>query len=577
MKLFIARILPLSLAGAFLAMPAPAAADARITIVNVDGLNEGFNDPTPAAPVGGNPGTTKGQQRLIAFQFAADLWGAALDSNVDIQIQAAFNPLGPNVLGSAGATFSDANFPTAAGFPGGKVDTNYHIALADKRSGLDLLVVETGGAFPPETPEIVATFSSDFDFYLGLDNNHGPKNDLVVVLLHELAHGLGFSSFLSRSGTTVGTTPSNFSDPYLDNTLDASTNTPFPALLGNPAATLAAIQKVDQIVWTGGNVAAAVPTTLLFGRPELDAPTLPAIDGSRYGTAAFGPPIPPNGITGMVVVADDGISAPPTPGPPATPAGTPTDACEPLTPASAAAVAGKIALVDRGLCGFIVKVKNAQLAGAIAVLVADNAPDNPPAGMGGVDPTITIPSARVLRATGDALKAAGPVTVTIGVNAARRAGTDLSDRPQLYASTPIAPGSTLNHWDPIAFRNLLMEPAINPDLTHSLIAPFDTTLAQMHDMGWFTDADLDGEEDETVIVNGCDTRVDNDFIGNGALLADQARVWFAQCEASTSSARAFEDCVDRIAKQAQQDDILTGKQSSHLRQCAETRGKKGTN
>jgi hypothetical protein len=45
------------------------------------------------------------------------------------------------------------------------------------------------------------------------------------------------------------------------------------------------------------------------------------------------------------------------------------------TPASAAAVAGKIALVDRGLCGFIVKLKNAQDAGAAAVLVADNVPD----------------------------------------------------------------------------------------------------------------------------------------------------------------------------------------------------------
>ena len=87
MKMSIARILPLALAGAILAMPAPAAANAHITIVNVDGPNEGFNDPTPAAPVGGNPGTTKGQQRLIAFQFAADLWGAALDSNVDIQIR----------------------------------------------------------------------------------------------------------------------------------------------------------------------------------------------------------------------------------------------------------------------------------------------------------------------------------------------------------------------------------------------------------------------------------------------------------------------------------------------------------
>ena len=157
--------------------------------------------------------------------------------------------------------------------------------------------------------------------------------------------------------------------------------------------------------------------------------------------------------------------------------------------------------------------------------------------------------------------------------AARRAGTDLADRPQLYASTPIAPGSTLNHWDPIAFKNLLMEPAINPDLTHSLIAPFDATLAEMHDMGWFTDADLNGQEDETVIVNGCDTRVENDFIGNGALLADQARVWFAQCKATTSGARAFEECVDRIAKAAHKADILTGKQSSHLRNCAKDRDK----
>ena len=563
MKMSMTRILPLALAGAVLAMPAPAAASAHIAINNVDGPNEGFNDPTPAAPVGGNPGTTKGQQRLIAFQFAADLWGASLDSNIDIQIQASFDALGVNVLGSAGAAFSINNFPAAPGFPGGNANTNYHGALADKRAGIDLAAAEGLGA---GFPEIVARFSSDFDFYLGLDNNHGLQNDLVVVLLHELGHGLGFSSFLSR---TTGNTPDGFTDPYLDNTLDGSTNTPFPTILAATAATplarLDVIRKVDQIVWTGGNVGAAVPTTLLFGRPQLDAPTLPSIDGSRYGTAAFGPPVPATGITNTVVVAQDGV-------------GVSTDACEPLTAASAAAVAGKIALVDRGTCLFVIKVKNAQNAGAIAVLVADNVADNPPAGLGGVDPTITISSVRVLLATGNAIKAAaGPVTVTIAVNAARRAGTDLADRPQLYASTPIAPGSTLNHWDPIAFKNLLMEPAINPDLTHSLIAPFDTTLAEMHDMGWFTDANLDGKEDRTVIVNGCDTRVENDFIGNGALLADQARVWFGQCAATTSSARAFEDCVDRIAKAAHHDDIITGKQSSHLRQCAQVRGKKGSN
>ena len=46
-----------------------APSHAGITIVNMDGAGEGFNDPTPAAPVGGNPGTTIGQQRLNRFHF----------------------------------------------------------------------------------------------------------------------------------------------------------------------------------------------------------------------------------------------------------------------------------------------------------------------------------------------------------------------------------------------------------------------------------------------------------------------------------------------------------------------------
>src|SRR3954468_11949911 len=272
MKLTLTRILPLLFAAAIVAMPTPAAAGAHITVVNADGPNKGFNDSTSVPPVGGNPGTTKGQQRLIAFQFAADLWGAALDSNVAIQIQASFDPLGPNVLGAATAAFSIRNFTAAAGFPGGDADTNYHIALADKRAGVDLLIPF---GFTTGTPEIVAQFSSDFDFYLGLDNNHGAKNDLVVVLLHEFGHGLGFSSFMSR---TSGNTPGGVTDPFLNNALDASTNTPLSALLAQPSSVrLAAIQKVDQIVWTGANVAAAVPSTLLFGRPQLDAPAIPAI------------------------------------------------------------------------------------------------------------------------------------------------------------------------------------------------------------------------------------------------------------------------------------------------------------
>ncbi len=50
------------LLGALLAAPTPASA-ATVTIVNADGAGEGFNDATPASPVGGNPGTTVGAPR----------------------------------------------------------------------------------------------------------------------------------------------------------------------------------------------------------------------------------------------------------------------------------------------------------------------------------------------------------------------------------------------------------------------------------------------------------------------------------------------------------------------------------
>ncbi|MEO5742389.1 MAG: peptidase, partial [Vicinamibacterales bacterium] len=59
-----------------LACASHAFAGATVVIINADGPGEGFNDLAVAAPIGGNSGTTLGQQRLIAFQHAADIWGA---------------------------------------------------------------------------------------------------------------------------------------------------------------------------------------------------------------------------------------------------------------------------------------------------------------------------------------------------------------------------------------------------------------------------------------------------------------------------------------------------------------------
>src|ERR1700693_2346171 len=79
---------------------------ATLTVLNNDGPGEGFNDPTPKAPGGGNPGTTLGAQRLIAFQHAADIWGGLLSSSVTIRVGATFDALSCSassaVLGSAG-------------------------------------------------------------------------------------------------------------------------------------------------------------------------------------------------------------------------------------------------------------------------------------------------------------------------------------------------------------------------------------------------------------------------------------------------------------------------------------------
>src|SRR6185436_6285672 len=90
----------------FFSLAPSAFGAATIVIQNNDAAGVGFNDPTPVAPVGGNPGTTLGQQRLNAFQFAANIWGATLNSNATITVKADWVSLSCTqttaVLGSAG-------------------------------------------------------------------------------------------------------------------------------------------------------------------------------------------------------------------------------------------------------------------------------------------------------------------------------------------------------------------------------------------------------------------------------------------------------------------------------------------
>jgi hypothetical protein len=80
-------------------------------------------------------------------------------------------------------------------------------------------------------------------------------------------------------------------------------------------------------------------------------------------------------LSGAVVTPADGGGA------------SATDACEPLP---AAVVSGKIVVADRGNCTFAVKAANAQAAGAIGLLIANNTGGTDIAGLGGDDRSITI-------------------------------------------------------------------------------------------------------------------------------------------------------------------------------------------
>jgi hypothetical protein len=461
-----------------------ALAAATITIVNADGAGEGFNDPTIVAPVGNNTGTTLGQQRLNAFQYAASLWGARLNSTQTIYVQANFDPLACTaasaVLGSAGPTFVFSDFPGAI-----RSGTWYHGALADKLANDDLAVID---GFPPGTPDIGARFNSNLGnagcltgspFYLGL-TSPAPAGqiDLIAVLLHEFGHGLGFSTV---TNTATGQylaglgLPSAYDHFLFDNTQGLSwvqmTDAQRQASAINPR----------NVVWTGANVTAAAPSVLVQGTPKLRVLEPTSIAGDYLvGTATFGPAFATVDLERQVMPVVEG--------------GNLGLACSPFDAANGRAAKNRIAVVLRGTCTFVTKVKNAQDAGAVGVIVIDNVAGGPPPGLGGTDPTITIPSIRITLADGITLLNAMDFNIPSGrsVNEKVRflsdpsqlAGADVLDRVMVYTPNPRQPGSSVSHWDTSATRNLLMEPSINPDLTQSVAPPEDLTLPMFTDLGW---------------------------------------------------------------------------------------------
>src|SRR5882724_3957334 len=540
-----------------------AFAGADIVIVNVNAPGVGFNDATPAVPIGGNTGTTRGEQALNVFTRAAQIWSQSLDSGVQIKVEASFEPRTCSttsaVLGSAGTKSVDSDF-AGAEFPG----TWYHEALANKRSG----VRQT----PPGDNDIRARFNSELGkpgcldgttWYFGLDDQEATGQiDLLAVVLHEIGHGLGFSTFvnkvapdpaqpLSEDNPAIGHEFFALPDIYERYVSDDITGSWLGMTDGQRAASMVNDQH---LVWVGGRVHSAVPQ-VLSGTPRVKVNSPAAIAGSKpIGTAGFGSPLSSPGITRDLVYV-------------------PSLGCAAVTPA----VAGKIALIDRGVCTFVVKVKNAQNAGALAVIIADNAP-GAPAGLGGADPTITIPSVRISQADGVAVKAQlllGPVNVTMDTDLTHIAGANAALDAKLYAPTVIAPGSSVSHWDVSETPNQLMEPFINGDLVASVKVPKDLTESLMRDIGWYPDADTDLVPDDSdscagsavgasISIVGRSTGVPDKVFPNGCSISQRIDA----CAADAANHGGFASCVAHVGDDAKKAGMISGAQKGAIQSIA---------
>lgn len=478
------------LAAILLAMLSVPCRAATITVINDNLPGEGLNDPTPVAALPTNPELTLGAQRLFVIQHAADIWAGILESDVEIRVQASFDPLPCSPVfsfGGAGGWISAMSDFPGAQFPA----TWYPIALANKLAGVDL---DPGP--PSSNNDLFIIFNSDAalptcfgqDFYLGIDDQHGTALDLFSLALHEIGHGLGFANSVDE------TTGSNFAgqtDIYSHFTLDTTLGQTWSDLDPGPAddATRAASAlRCGKISWNGPSVTAAVPSLLDPGTPTLTVVSPAGLAGDYLaGKSYFGALLTPGGVSSEVEVANDGT-------------GAPADACEPLvgfTP-------GNIALVDRGTCFFVVKAANAQAAGAAGVLVANNIAGCPTPEIAGTDPSITIPIVMISLEDGLLLKGQIPVpgvTATLRLDS-RPMGADAANHALLYAADPVAPASSISHWDTSLHPNLVMEPFLNVDLRAS-INGVDLTQSLMRDIGWFnTDLSITQSESADPVAAG---------------------------------------------------------------------------
>jgi hypothetical protein len=227
------------------ATPQPVQFDVRFDLPSANCDVAPWNDSTAVSPVGGNPGTTLGQQRRNAMLEALRQLGAGLDSETPITVRACWSDL--NTTTGGGATlaaaspddfviddrslvFSDGSSYRPAAFLPEKY-AFYAAAPAARLGGTRACSLRGGDCANSTDMSIFynkrigeSGVLGGARFYLGYNTAPAGTLDFVGVSVHELGHGLGFVS-LTRLSSPVGAKPLGRDDMYSRQIVD---NRSFP-------------------------------------------------------------------------------------------------------------------------------------------------------------------------------------------------------------------------------------------------------------------------------------------------------------------------------------------------------------
>jgi hypothetical protein len=226
----------------------------------VDDPAEGLNDTTPFTPEGGNNATTLGQARRNVLDEAGRLWGLLLTSNVPIKVDASVDPLTCTVNS---ATLAQARPTLVYRNPAGpKPNVYYPSALMDALTGADL---NEGSPSTAGRADILVRINLSLHndascfggsrFYYGFDHAGGLNQpDLLQVLMHEIAHGLGFTSLVDLT-TGNGLVEGDGIDrvgSYDQFIYDESVSLPWTSMTASQR--LQSAVRGGSLAWSGANV-----------------------------------------------------------------------------------------------------------------------------------------------------------------------------------------------------------------------------------------------------------------------------------------------------------------------------------